>query len=108
MQHRVLEVMDNADGTLSIFGTTFDNASPTPIPPAGHAPLPSTWTRWPPSTARSPTTTRSWAAAPARALAEDQNVELLLPRPAAAARRGRRASAHLPHPPPARARAWAR
>jgi hypothetical protein len=33
-QHRLVEVMDNGDGTLSIFGTLLDHASPaTPPPP---------------------------------------------------------------------------
>jgi Ca2+-binding RTX toxin-like protein len=33
-QHRLIEVMDNQDGTLSIFGTVLDAASPAGIPPA--------------------------------------------------------------------------
>jgi hypothetical protein len=34
-QTRLLELMDNADGTLSIFGTTLDTAAPIEIPPSG-------------------------------------------------------------------------
>jgi metallophosphoesterase (TIGR03767 family) len=36
-QNRLLEVMDNRDGTLSIFGTVLDNAAPVPTPPSGTA-----------------------------------------------------------------------
>ena len=36
-QHRLIEVMDNRDGTLSIFGTVLDHASPATAPPAGNA-----------------------------------------------------------------------
>jgi uncharacterized repeat protein (TIGR01451 family) len=36
-QHRLIEVMDNRDGTLSIFGTVLDHASPATAPPAGSA-----------------------------------------------------------------------
>jgi metallophosphoesterase (TIGR03767 family) len=36
-QHRLVEVMDNRDGTLSIFGTLLDHASPSTSPPAGDA-----------------------------------------------------------------------
>ena len=32
-QNRLLEVMDNRDGTLSIFGTVLDNAAPVTAPP---------------------------------------------------------------------------
>jgi Ca2+-binding RTX toxin-like protein len=32
-QHRLIEVMDNRDGTLSIFGTILDHASPATAPP---------------------------------------------------------------------------
>jgi 3',5'-cyclic AMP phosphodiesterase CpdA len=32
-QHRLIEVMDNRDGTLSIFGTVLDHASPATAPP---------------------------------------------------------------------------
>jgi hypothetical protein len=31
-QHRLIEIMDNRDGTLSIFGTILDHASPAPAP----------------------------------------------------------------------------
>jgi 3',5'-cyclic AMP phosphodiesterase CpdA len=37
VQHRLIEVMDNRDGTLSIFGTVLDAASAAPAPPAGSA-----------------------------------------------------------------------
>jgi 3',5'-cyclic AMP phosphodiesterase CpdA len=36
-QQRLIEVMDNRDGTLSIFGTLLDHASPATAPPAGAA-----------------------------------------------------------------------
>ena len=36
-QHRLIEVMDNRDGTLSIFGTVLDHASPATAPAAGNA-----------------------------------------------------------------------
>jgi metallophosphoesterase (TIGR03767 family) len=35
IQSRLLEVLDNGDGTLSIFGTVIDNAAPLSTPPAG-------------------------------------------------------------------------
>ena len=34
-QNRLLEVMDNGDGTLSIFGTVLDHAGPIASPPSG-------------------------------------------------------------------------
>jgi metallophosphoesterase (TIGR03767 family) len=34
-QHRLLDVMDNRDGTLSIFGTLLDHDSPVEAPPSG-------------------------------------------------------------------------
>jgi 3',5'-cyclic AMP phosphodiesterase CpdA len=34
-QNRLLELMDNRDGTLSIFGTILDHAAPTAAPPSG-------------------------------------------------------------------------
>ena len=37
-QHRLIEVMDNRDGTLSIFGTMLDFAAPTGIPASGTDP----------------------------------------------------------------------
>jgi hypothetical protein len=37
VQHRLLEVMDNDDGTLSIFGTVLDAAAGTATPPSGSA-----------------------------------------------------------------------
>ena len=37
-QHRLIEVMDNKDGTLSIFGTMLDFAAPTGIPASGTDP----------------------------------------------------------------------
>jgi metallophosphoesterase (TIGR03767 family) len=36
-QQRLVEIMDNADGTLSIFGTLFDSAGPIESPAAGTA-----------------------------------------------------------------------
>ena len=36
-QHRLIEVMDNRDDTLSIFGTVLDQASPATAPAAGNA-----------------------------------------------------------------------
>jgi 3',5'-cyclic AMP phosphodiesterase CpdA len=36
-QHRLIEVMDNRDGTLSIFGTLLDHASPATAPAGGDA-----------------------------------------------------------------------
>jgi metallophosphoesterase (TIGR03767 family) len=36
-QQRLIELTDNGDGTLSIFGTLFDNAGPVEAPPAGTA-----------------------------------------------------------------------
>ena len=36
-QHRLIEVMDNCDGTLSIFGTVLDAAAPVRAPDAGSA-----------------------------------------------------------------------
>jgi uncharacterized repeat protein (TIGR01451 family) len=37
VQHRLVEVMDNRDGTLSIFGTLLDHAAAAAAPPAGSA-----------------------------------------------------------------------
>jgi uncharacterized repeat protein (TIGR01451 family) len=37
VQHRLIEVMDNLDGTLSIFGTILDHASMATAPPSGSA-----------------------------------------------------------------------
>jgi metallophosphoesterase (TIGR03767 family) len=34
-QNRLIELMDNCDGTLSIFGTTFDSAAPATAPASG-------------------------------------------------------------------------
>ena len=36
-QHRLIEVMDNRDDTLSVFGTVLDQASPSTAPAAGSA-----------------------------------------------------------------------
>jgi uncharacterized repeat protein (TIGR01451 family) len=36
-QHRLIDVMDNRDGTLSIFGTVLDHASPATAPAPGDA-----------------------------------------------------------------------
>ena len=35
-QSRTIEVMDNNDGTLSLFGTLLDSAAPAAAPAAGH------------------------------------------------------------------------
>jgi hypothetical protein len=37
VQHRLIEVMDNRDGTLSIFGTLLDHAAAAAAPPEGSA-----------------------------------------------------------------------
>ena len=37
IQHRLIEVMDNHDGTLSIFGTLLDHAAAAASPPPGNA-----------------------------------------------------------------------
>ncbi len=37
VQHRLIEVMDNRDGTLSIFGTVLDGAMGAAVPPPGNA-----------------------------------------------------------------------
>jgi hypothetical protein len=37
VQHRLIEVMDNKDGTLSIFGTLLDHAAAAAAPPSGPA-----------------------------------------------------------------------
>jgi 3',5'-cyclic AMP phosphodiesterase CpdA len=37
VQHRVVEVMDNRDGTLSLFGTILDHAAAAQAPPSGSA-----------------------------------------------------------------------
>ena len=75
---RLLEVMDNRDGTLSIFGTMLDAAAPRPAPAPGSAVAFDESTSWPRSAASSPTTTRRPASAPARGRPADQNVELLV------------------------------
>ena len=36
-QSRTIEIMDNRDGTLSLFGTILDSAAPTAAPPPGNA-----------------------------------------------------------------------
>jgi hypothetical protein len=36
-QTRLIELMDNADGTLSIFGTVLDSAAPIGVPASGTA-----------------------------------------------------------------------
>jgi metallophosphoesterase (TIGR03767 family) len=80
-QHRLIEVMDNQDGTLSIFGTMLDHDSPSRAPesgtPAG---------AFDPSTLASVGRTLTWndpdqhrdEAAGQRS---DRNVELLIPDP---------------------------
>ena len=67
VQHRTIEVMDNLDGTLSIFGTVLDAASDSQAPAPGVGARRSTRRCWPRSAASSPTTTRRRARAPARA-----------------------------------------
>ena len=66
-QSRLLEFFDNEDGTLSIFGTIVDHASPATSPPSGTPASGFTPTTSPRSVAPSPTTTPSRAAAPATA-----------------------------------------
>ena len=36
-QSRLIEIMDNGDGTLSLFGTVLDRAAPAAAPPSGPA-----------------------------------------------------------------------
>jgi metallophosphoesterase (TIGR03767 family) len=80
-QHRLIEVMDNSDGTLSIFGTMLDHDSPSLSPGSGTPAGPMTT-----STLASVGRTLTWndpdqhpdAADGERS---DRNVELLLPDP---------------------------
>ena len=80
-QHRLIEVMDNRDGSLSIFGTMLDHDSPVEAPPSGTPAADMS-----PSTLASAGRTFTWndhdqnreASAGARS---DRNVELLLPDP---------------------------
>ena len=84
-QSRLLEIFDNKDGTLSIFGTILDHASPAAAAAGGTDARPSTRSGSPRSAARSATTTRSTAARRATPTcegdADDRNVELLVDDP---------------------------
>ncbi len=80
-QHRLVEVMDNGDGTLSIFGTLLDHASPAVSPAGGDA------SRFDPAQLASigrtlafndPQTGASATAGAPEGAEEDRNVELLL------------------------------
>ena len=55
-QTRLLEVFDNRDGTLSIFGTILDHAGEAAAPPPGTSAAAMTLPTSPPSAAPSPTT----------------------------------------------------
>ena len=71
-QSRLMEIMDNEDGTLSLLGTPVDHAGAAPrCPPPATRPPPacSPATRWPRSRAPSPTTTRAPCARPPAARA---------------------------------------
>ena len=90
-QDRLIELMDNRDGTLSIFGTLIDNAGAGAGAAAGdtggRAQRRPARRR---SRARSATTTRRTGGGTGEGEPEDHNVELLLARPA---RRSRAAPA---------------
>ena len=80
-QHRLIEVMDNGDGTLSIFGTMLDHDSPSLSPPSGTAAK-----RMTTSTLASIGRTLTWNDPDQKPDASDgersdRNVELLLPDP---------------------------
>jgi metallophosphoesterase (TIGR03767 family) len=80
-QHRLIEIMDNRDGTLSIFGTLLDHDSPVQAPPSG-TPADSLLTSDLASIGR----TITWNdpdqdIADAEGSRADRNVELLLPDP---------------------------
>ena len=67
-QSRTIEVMDNRDGTLSLFGTLLDSAAPAAAPGAGHQRARAHARRSSPrSAARCPSTTRSARGSRARA-----------------------------------------
>ena len=99
-QGRLIEVMDNRDGTLSIFGTVVDTAAPIATPAPRRAPRTCSPTR---SSARSAAgsrrTTRRSAfdgsvSAHAEGKPKDRNVELLLRDPLEARARAAARSAH--------------
>jgi metallophosphoesterase (TIGR03767 family) len=80
-QHRLIEVMDNRDGTLSIFGTMLDHDSPIRAPDSGTAAGGMT-----PSTLASIGRTLTWNDPDQHRDASDgersdRNVELVLPHP---------------------------
>ena len=84
-QSRLIEVMDNRDGTLSIFGTMLDSAAPRGRAAARRRRSALRTASSSRSAARSPTTTRSARAPRAAATARrssarrrDRNVELLV------------------------------
>ena len=81
VQARVIEVMDNQDGTLSIFGTIIDHEGPITAPPSG-----SDASTFDPATLASVGRTLAFNDPQAgegfgEGAAEDRNVELLLPDP---------------------------
>ena len=80
-QARLLEVMDNADGTLSIFGTLVNQAGAIDIPPTGTPAAP-----FSPETLASIARTIAYndpqgGTVESEGQPEDRNVELLLPNP---------------------------
>lgn len=92
-QHRLIEVMDNRDGTLSIFGTVLDHASHATAPPAcadagcaggfGASELASIGRTFAFNDPQSGAAANADAENPAHGREQDRNVELLLadPRP---------------------------
>ncbi len=80
-QDRLLELMDNRDGTLSLFGTLLDNAAPATAPPAGDA------SAFTPDQLASVARTLGYndpqANLDAVGAPEDRNVELVIPDPRA-------------------------
>ena len=85
-QNRLLEIMDNRDGTLSIFGTILDHASPATAPGSGAAAAGMTLTDLA-SVGRTLSYNDPQTGAPAgEGATNDRNVELLIrdPRPAGA------------------------
>ncbi len=91
-QNRLLEVMDNRDGTLSIFGTILDHASEATAPPSGTAAVAMSLSQLA-SAARTMAYNdpqkgaRACSPACGEGGAGDRNVELLIPDPRRAAGR---------------------
>ena len=85
-QHRLVEVMDNQDCTLSIFGTMVDHSAPVEIPPSG-SPAAGLSRRQLASIGRTVTFNdpdhRGANRAEAEGVASDRNVELLIDDPRA-------------------------